>query len=321
MTAGILLKIIGQVKSDSIWLYAVVNIAFSSSLLSYAAMSEQEPLDEKNMTWLDLQELIKSRYPSMSKRLQQVAAYILENPNETSFETIAVIAEKIGAPPSTLIRFASALGFSGFNELKKVVKETMLEQTANYSNRIRIMRDTDHWQSDQILARFAKTNRDALRHLEETTPEKDILQAVAMMDRAKHIFLLGNGRAHTVANYLHYALNHIDKKVFLINGNGGMFREQMSNVERGDLLIAISYSPYSSDTCNLASQAANRGVSVLAITDSQVSPLATTSQLSFVVHEARVDAFRSLSASLVLAQVLVIALADYERPINENAAN
>jgi DNA-binding MurR/RpiR family transcriptional regulator len=84
----------------------------------------------------------------------------------------------------------------------------------------------------------------------------------------------------------------------------------MSNIERGDLLFAISYSPYYSNTSELAARAANKGISVLSITDSPLSPLATISQLSFVVHEARVDTFRSMTASLVLAQVLTIALAD-----------
>jgi DNA-binding MurR/RpiR family transcriptional regulator len=282
-------------------------------------MTTQElQLDDKATNWAQLQELIKLHYSSMSKRLQQVAAYTLENPKEVSFETIAVIAEKMDVPPSTLIRFASALNFSGFNELKNIIKEDMLEHTTNYSNRIRLMRNQDNWHSDQILPRFSKANRDSLRHLEETTSDEDIHRAVEMMKQAKHIFLLGNGRAHTVATYLHYTLNHIDKKVFLISGNGGMFQEQMSNVERGDLLFAISYSPYSSNTCDLAAQAANRGVSVLSITDSPISPLANTSQLSFVVHEARVDAFRSLSSSLLLAQVLVIALADYGSPDSLN---
>ncbi len=260
--------------------------------------------------WAEIQELIKSRYPSMSKRLQQVAAYVLENPKMVAFETIAVLAEQIQVPPSTLIRFAATLDLSGFNELKNIVKDDIMDNTTDYGNRIRLLRDHDSWHADDLLPRFAKTNRDALRHLEETTPKEDIRRAVEMLQSARHIFVLGNGRAYTVASYLHYALNHINKKVFIITSIGGRYREEMSNIERGDLLFAISFSPYSSNTCELAARAANKGISVLSITDSPLSPLANTSQLSFVVHEARVDTFRSMTASLVLAQVLTIALAD-----------
>lgn len=271
-----------------------------------------QPIDNQNMTWSELQELIKFRYPKMSKRLKQVAEFILDKPNLVAFETIAVLSEEMKLAPSTLIRFANALGLNGFNELKQIIKEDRLEHTSNYSSRILLMRDNqDHWKSDELLSRFSKANRDSLRSLEESISRQDIDRAVEMLHKAKHIYLLGNGRAHTVATYMIYALNHINKKVFLISGTGGMFQEQMSNVERGDLLLAISYSPYSSNTCELASQAANRGVSVLSITDSLISPLANTSQLSFVVQEARVDAFRSLTSSLLLAQILAIGLADH----------
>jgi DNA-binding MurR/RpiR family transcriptional regulator len=261
-------------------------------------------------SWQQLQEHIKTRYPAMSTRLQQVAAYILENPRMVAFETIAVIAEQMDVPPSTLIRFASALGFSGFNDLKQIVKDDLLEQTSNYSNRIQLMRADERWRSDELLSRFAEANRDALRHFEETVSETDLSQAVKMLNGARHIFLLGNGRAHTVVTYLHYALSHAGKKVFLISGTGGMVCEQMSNVEAGDLLLAVAYSPYTSVTCEQAAKAIDKGAYVLSITDSSVSPLVNTAELCFVVQEARVDSFRSMSASLLLAQVLAIATAD-----------
>ena len=131
-----------------------------------------------------------------------------------------------------------------------------------------------------------------------------------MLNSASRIFIIGNGRAHAVATNFIYELNHVDKQIFLISGTRFMFREELSNVVRGDLLIANSSGPYSSNTCEMAATVTNKGVIMLSITDSAVSPLVNISQLSFVVHEARTDAFRSLSASLVLAQMLTIALAD-----------
>ena len=172
--------------------------------------------EDKGLNWSELQDRIKSRYPQMSKRLKQVAKFVLENPNVVAFETIAVISERIQVPPSTLIRFSAALELKGFNEIKQIIKEDKLEHTSNYSSRIQLMRGQQDWQSDELLPRFAKANRDALRHLEDSVNRDDIQHAIDLMRRAKHIFLLGNGRAHTIATYLHYALNHIDKKVFLI---------------------------------------------------------------------------------------------------------
>lgn len=146
------------------------------------------------------------------------------------------------------------------------------------------MREHGDWQGKELLSRFAKANRNALRYLEEITSQDDIRAAVKMLNSASRIFIIGNGRAHAVATNFIYELNHVDKQKFLISGTRSMFREEVSNVVRGDLLIANSSGPYSSNTCEMAATVANKGVIMLSITDSAVSPLANISQLSFVVH-------------------------------------
>lgn len=272
----------------------------------------------------ELQIKIRSKYAQLSKRLQDVAEFTLDNPNVVAFETIATISEQAKVPPSTLVRFAQALGFSGFNDLKSLVKANIVERTSNYSTRIKMVRsDADELNENaaatHLLPRFAKANRDALRNLSANTDPRNLQSAVELLANANHIFILGNGRSHTVATYLFYALNHLDKKVFMIDGTGGMYREQLSNLDKGDVLFAISYSPYSHNTHELAAQAADRGVRVLSISDSPLSPLAAVSNVSFVVKEARVDTFRSLSSSLCLSQVLTLAVAQYhEEQISNN---
>ncbi len=72
---------------------------------------------------IELQDQIRSRYDELSKRLQEVAGYIIENPNSVAFDTVAIIAEKADVPPSTLIRFANAFGFTGFNDMKQIFRK------------------------------------------------------------------------------------------------------------------------------------------------------------------------------------------------------
>ena len=86
----------------------------------------------------NLQTEIQTRYDSLSKRLKQVAKYILDNSDSIVFDTVAVIAEKADVPPSTLIRFASEFGFSGFNEMKQIFRENLMEKTTNYTERLQL---------------------------------------------------------------------------------------------------------------------------------------------------------------------------------------
>ncbi len=84
-------------------------------------MSKSGSVSNKK-NWSDIQDLVKSHYPKMSKRLQQVAVFVLENPRTVAFETIATISEQMSVPPSTLIRFASALGLMDLMNLKTLSK-------------------------------------------------------------------------------------------------------------------------------------------------------------------------------------------------------
>ncbi|WP_234418393.1 MurR/RpiR family transcriptional regulator [Dongshaea marina] len=261
----------------------------------------------------ELQQLIRERYTSLSKRLQQVARYILDNPGNIAFETIGSIATAAEVPPSTLIRFASAFGFSGFNEMKQLFRRQLVEETSNYTDRARLCRelapDATADTPLAILNQFAMANAQALDQLAAQTPAEQLEQAVQILDQAQCIYVVGLRRSFSVASYLCYALHHLQRRAILIDGLGGMYKEQLSVVGAEDAIVAISFAPYAEETVALLEEATHKGARQIAITDSQVSPLANQSDVCFIVKEAQVDAFRSQASSLCLAQTLAVSLA------------
>ncbi|HCB0828715.1 TPA: MurR/RpiR family transcriptional regulator [Klebsiella pneumoniae] len=262
-----------------------------------------------------LQDEIRRRYDTLSKRLKQVARYILDNSNSVAFDTVASIAQQADVPPSTLIRFANAFGFSGFNEMKQMFKQHLMEETANYTERARLFRQTTSDEPSppetptEILNMFTMVNNQALQQLAMQTSSDDLERAVALLGEAENIYVIGLHRSFSVASYLTYALRHLDRKAFLIDGLGGMFTEQLSLVGPKDVVVAVSFSPYAREVVELVELGAQRKARQIAITDSQVSPLAAFSDVCFVVREAQVDGFRSQVASLCLAQTLAVSLA------------
>ncbi|EAT0833869.1 TPA: MurR/RpiR family transcriptional regulator [Salmonella enterica] len=263
-----------------------------------------------------LQDDIRSRYDTLSKRLKQVARYILDNSNNVAFDTVASIAQQADVPPSTLIRFASAFGFSGFNEMKQVFRQHLMEETASYTERARLFRKstTDEEgehpeQPYEILNVFTMVNAQALQQLPSQIRPEQLQKAVELLGLADNIYVIGLRRSFSVACYLTYALRHLERHAFLIDGLGGMFSEQLSMVSDKDVVVAISYSPYAREVVELVELGAGRGVRQIVITDSQVSPLAAFSEVCFVVREAQVDGFRSQVASMCLAQTLAVSLA------------
>ncbi|HDG8094359.1 TPA: MurR/RpiR family transcriptional regulator [Klebsiella oxytoca] len=262
-----------------------------------------------------LQDEIRRRYDTLSKRLKQVARYILDNSNSVAFDTVASIAQQADVPPSTLIRFANAFGFSGFNEMKQMFKQHLMEETANYTERARLFRQTTTDDATppetptEILNMFTMVNTQALQQLAMQTSGDNLQRAVALLAEAENIYVIGLRRSFSVASYLTYALRHLDRKAFLIDGLGGMFTEQLSLVGPKDVVVAVSFSPYAREVVELVELGAQRKARQIAITDSQVSPLAAFSDVCFVVREAQVDGFRSQVASLCLAQTLAVSLA------------
>jgi len=262
----------------------------------------------------DLNEMIKQQHAELSKRLRQVAEFVLESPSEVAFGTVAVLSKDAGVHPSTWVRFANAFGFSGFSEMQKLFQQSLMSEIPNYQERIRMARHAHSEQAaeqspHQLLARFSQANALALEHLSEVTSAEDLSRAIEILAEAKAAHIVGVRRAFVVASYFAYALRHIDRKAYLIDGVGGMYKEQAGSVGEEDVLIAVSFHPYAEETQLVAKSAAAKGVPLIVITDNHISPLASIASVCFVVKEAEIDSFRSLSSSLCLAQSLSIGLA------------
>lgn len=271
--------------------------------------------DHQNQLSL-LQEEIRERYDTLSKRLKQVAHYLLDNSSSVAFDTVASIAKNAEVPPSTLIRFASAFGFSGFNEMKQVFRQHLMEETVNYNERARLFRQTASEENantpekpSEILNTFSMVNVQALQQLATQAHPEQLDKAVELLQQAENIYVIGLRRSFSVASYLTYALRHLERRTFLIDGLGGMFSEQLSMVSPRDVVVAISYSPYAREAVELVELGAKRGAKQIVITDSQVSPLAAFSDVCFVIREAQLNGFRSQVASMCLAQTLALSLA------------
>ena len=268
----------------------------------------------KSLELEQLESQIRDRYESLSKRLKQVAKYILDNSNSIVFDTVAVIAERADVPPSTLIRFANAFGYSGFNEMKQIFRENLMEETVNYSERAMLFDKIDPENATQgapneILNVFAQANNQALLQLANQTFREQLESAVEMLHSANNIFIIGLKRSFSVASYLNYALHHLNCHSYIIDGLGGMFEEQLNLIKPGDVVVAISFSPYAKETLNIMNAVAKNSVKQISITDSQISPLVGFSDVSFIVKEAQVSGFRSQCATMTLVQTLAISLA------------
>ncbi|CAN5180543.1 MurR/RpiR family transcriptional regulator [soil metagenome] len=262
-----------------------------------------------------LREAILERYETLSKRLQQIARYVLDEPNAMALETLAVLADRTGVQPSAIVRFAKSFGFDGATQMQRLFRDGLLSgnPTLAYGERVRQFSETVDGtavgEPGQVLAEFIEGNTLALRNLGEIVSASDLSAAVGLMARADTIYVAGFRRSFPVAAYLAYSLQQVDKRTVFIDSVGGMTRQQIQAITAQDLLIAVSYHPYAEETVMLIEAAAARDCPVLSISDSLVSPVAKPATQVLQVREAEIRKFRSLSTSMCLAQALVISFA------------
>lgn len=257
--------------------------------------------------------LLLERYDSLSKRLQQVARYVLDEPNELALETLAVIAERCGVQPSAIVRFAQSFGFSGASQMQRLFRDGLLSANAvlGYGERVRRFSESVSKTpaGEGLLSEFVEGNVLALQNLSETVTEEDMRAAVQLIVRAETVHVVGFRRAFPISAYLAYSLQQLGKHVQFIDGVGGLARPQANTIRKNDLLIAVSFHPYAPETLDVVEIAARKDAPVLAISDSRVSPIAKSATVTLQVRDSEVRSFRSLAASMCLAQAIAIGFA------------
>lgn len=252
------------------------------------------------------QNIIQQHYPDLSKRLKQLARYMLENPERIVLCTVAELSTEADVPPSTVIRLANALGYSGFSEMRKELR-SQLHYTGSYAERVQGAAGSNGSQS--ILSSVVQSSCSSLQALESQTNEQELIRAVNLIQQADTVYIMGVRRAHPVATYLAYGLWQLDRRCILMGGKGGLHKEEAAGIRRTDLVFLISYFPYGEETLWMHEHTRFRSARLITLTDNEVSPLAEKTDVALYAKDAEVSGIRGLSTSMSLVQSIILSLA------------
>ncbi|MGE7368589.1 MurR/RpiR family transcriptional regulator [Neorhizobium sp. NPDC001467] len=261
-----------------------------------------------------LRSLMIEKRAEMPKRLAQVAAFALAHPEDVAFGTTASIAAGAEVQPSTLIRLAHFLGYDGFSDLQTVFQNKLRDRTSSYEERlINIERSHEEGEDAALLSGFIGAASRSVAELASSVTLEDFSRAVDFLAKADTIYLIAKRRSYPLTAHMAYAFSKLGIKHQIVASPNGVDLETVQFASSGDAAIAASFSPYAADSLDHARALAARGVPVVAVTDSAFSPLASFSSVWFEVSEADFAGFRSLSASMVLAMALPVAIAERRR--------
>ena len=258
-----------------------------------------------------LKSLVQARSQTLPRRLAQVASYALDNPDEIAFGTAASIAAGAGVQPSTLVRLSQALGYQGFSEMQLVFRSRLRERVLNYDERLQQLRAHAPGGSKAglVLDGFLGSAERSIAELRQSLEPAQLERAVDLLAGADRIFLIGLRRSFPIAAYLAYAMGKLGIRYMLVDGLAGLGPEQAGFATERDAALAISFTPYASETVVLTQSVRAKGAKIVSITDSAFSPIAPLADLWLEVVEANFEGFRSMAATMALAMSLSVAIA------------
>ncbi len=254
----------------------------------------------------DVLSLIQKNMDGFSKRQRAIANFILENYDKAAFMTASRLGKSINVSESTVVRFAAELGYGGYPEMQRALQELIRNKLTSIQ---RIEVSNDQLGSNDILSAVMQSDIEKIRMSLDTVDHESFQQAVDKIVKAKHIYILGLRSSTALASFLGFYLNLLFENVILVHTTAvsEMF-EQALRIGPGDLMIGISFPRYSSRTVKAMQFASDRGGDVLAITDSEASPLYEIAHTSLLAKSDMMSFIDSLVAPLSLINALIVAV-------------
>lgn len=254
----------------------------------------------------DIIALIKELRPSFSKSQKLIADFICEHYDQAAFMTASKLGEKVGVSESTVVRFASELGYAGYPQFQHVLRE-IIKNKLTASQRVEIT--STKFAEKDILTTVLSSDIDKLRQTLETVSVYDFAECIDTIANARKVYVLGARTCFSIANFLSFYLNliSIDARLITTNSASETF-EQIFDIGKADAIVAISYPRYSRRTLNAVKFAHDRGSKIIAITDSEISPIVKYSNHTLLARSDMSNFVDSLVAPLSIINALIVAL-------------
>ena len=289
--------------------------------MSASATFVAYPIRQVYAPFMDRDALVRKiidSFPGLPAQLGVAARYIVDNPDDVALLSMREQARRAGVQPWTMSRLAKRLGYEGYEAIR-----------ALHANAIR-----QGDPGDKIVVSFGfagRAGRQAVRQKEsgETALARDIVaagatqigrlgapdslaaltDAAALLAAARRVYCLGLRSSHAIAAQFAYIMSFLGDRAVLLgtDGFGGLDAVRMAGAD--DALLAVSVSPYSRATLDIAHWAAGENVPVVAITDSPVSPLAAIARHAIFVSTESPSFFHSMAPAFVAAETLAALVA------------
>lgn len=255
----------------------------------------------------DAQELIdrlKQGARPLSKGHRRIAEYIAAHYDKAVFMTAGTLGQACGVSESTVVRFAAAMGYAGYPELRERLRG-LVRQRLTSEQRFAIASELE--QAD-VLTTVLKNDAQNIRKTVEALSQMDFDHAVRRLLDARRIYVMGLRSAAPLAQFMYHYLHLIVDEVSLVSNATGDVFEEIARIGRSDVLVGISFPRYSTRTVECMRFAKKNGAQVIGLTDSEMSPLFREADVCLCARTDMASFVDSLAAPLSVINALIVSV-------------
>jgi DNA-binding MurR/RpiR family transcriptional regulator len=257
-----------------------------------------------------LSKRVVAEFDGMSAQLQVAARYVLDHPRDVALLSMREQARKAGVRPATMTRFAQHMGLPGYDAIRGLYADALRGSVLDFANKAGAQLESQKLRGDRALAaEMIETLTDQLRHLASPQALDRLVAAADHLVAARRVYCLGLRSSHSVAWHAHYILSFFGDRSLFLDAIAGVGADQLRDATQEDVLLAASIAPYTRATVEIAHYAATLGVTVIAITDSPVAPLAQLAKSTILVSTESPSFFHTMSPAFVMAEILTALVA------------
>lgn len=254
----------------------------------------------------ELLQSIDAGYSKFSKGQKKLAEFIKKDYDKAAFLTAAKMGEEVGVSESTVVRFATALGYDGYPAFQKALGE-MVRTKLNSIQRMEVT--YGRISQGEILTSVLQSDIEKIKLTMAAIDHEAFELAVDTILKAKRIYVIGIRSCAPLASFLSFYLNLICEDVTAVNTNSSSeIFEQLIRISEEDVIIGISFPRYSMRTLKTLEFASNRKAKVITLTDSVHSPMTLYSSCNLIARSDMASIVDSLVAPLSVVNALVVAL-------------
>ena len=253
---------------------------------------------------------IVEAFDLLPPQLQTAARYMLDRPDDVALLSMREQARRAGVPPATMTRLAKRLGLDGYDSVRELYAGAVRAGTLGFAGKAGVQVEVQALHGERALAaEMATALSRQIAALAEPAALDRLADAATRLHEARRVYCLGLRSCHAAAWHFHYMLSLLGDKTVMLDDAGGTGLDALRDAGRGDVVLAASVEPYARATIEGARYAANRGVSVVALTDSEVSPLAQIAANTILVATGSPSFFHTMTPLLAVAEILAALVA------------